>query len=85
MAFDLKCLSPNGGCNPLAFFNDGVCSKVWGNFKKSQTQGNGESDKESGNVLWAIVGGIFAWEFVFVCGVVMCNGSVLWWLSVCFD
>ena len=37
VVFDLKCLFPNGSCNPLATFNDGVCSKVWGDSEKSQS------------------------------------------------
>ena len=51
VAFDLKCLFPNGGCNLLAAFNDGVHSKVWGDSEKSQSQDNGKSNKESGNIL----------------------------------
>ena len=54
--------------------------------KKIQSQCNGKSDKESGNVLCAIVGSFSVWEFAVVCGVVMCDGFVLWQLvSVCFD
>ena len=36
-AFDLNCLFPNGSCNPLATFNDGVCSKVQGDSEKGQS------------------------------------------------
>ena len=51
VVFDLKCLFPNGGCGLLATFNDGVHSKVWGDSEKSQSQDNGKSNKESGNIL----------------------------------
>ena len=35
--FDLNCLFPNSSCNPLATFDDGVCSKVQGDSEKSQS------------------------------------------------
>ena len=51
MVFDLKCLLPNVGDNLFATFNDGVCSEVQGDSEGSQSQDNGQSDKESGDVL----------------------------------
>ena len=83
--FDLKCLFPNGGHDLLATFNDGICSKVQSDSKKSQSQDDGKSNEESRNVLCAIVGGFSAWEFAFVCCVVTQDGFVLWQLGVCFD
>ena len=83
--FSLNCLFPNGGCNQLATFNDGVCSEVEGDSEEGQSQDNGKSSKEGGNVSCATVGGFLAWEFVFVCGVAAHDGSVLWWLSGSFD
>ena len=50
-AFNLKCLFLEVGDNLFATFNDGVCSKVQGDSKKSQSQDNGQSHKESRNVL----------------------------------
>ena len=37
VVFNLKCLFPDGSCNPLATFDDGVCSKVQGDSEKSQS------------------------------------------------
>ena len=51
MAFDFECLLPNVGDDLFATINDGVCFEVLGDSKKSQSQDNGQSHKESRNVL----------------------------------
>ena len=73
VAFNLKCLFPDGGCNLLATFDDGVCSEVWGDSEKSQPQDDGESDKDSGSVLCATVVTFLAWGFAFLSGTVADN------------
>ena len=60
-AFHLNHLFPNSSHNLFATFDDGVCSKVWGDSKKSQSQDDGESNEDGRSVLCAIVGGFLVW------------------------
>ena len=76
VAFDLKCLFPDGGCDPLTTFDDGVGSEIQRDSEKSQSQDNGESDEECGSVLCVAVVAFLVREFAFV--MQWCNCSFLW-------